>query len=87
MDNNTWENVINELKSLKQFCVTVSWMSPDGQLVNTKVESIDFPTRDLAVVRQQASGLIHGLYAEKVDQTPQDAKANKIAAATKNMLE
>jgi len=87
MTNGTYKKIIAllEKEGITKFALTIGEI--EGINLNVTLKTHNFPIRDLGVLRQESSKLIYALYEEETASDKKPVKEDKVASATKNMLE
>ena len=89
MTEKTYEKIIQLMKQegVERFAIMIGEINGMNLDVNFKTHK--FPTRDLGVLRQETSKLIHAVFEEETAPSKEKElkKDDKVASATKNMLE
>ena len=87
MTNGTYKKIVAllEKEGITKFALTIAEI--EGINLNVTLKTNNFPIRDLAILRQESSKLIYALYEEETASDKKPVKEDKVASATKNMLE
>lgn len=87
MTNGTYKKIVAllEKEGVSKFALLIGEV--DGINLNTTLKTHNFPTRDLNILRQESSMLIHAMYEHETAPEKKPEKEDKVASVTKNMLE